>query len=503
MNKKVCMLVRNPVTRDARVLKEANTLIKLGYHVKVIGIQDAQHFDAQVVLENGLEVHRVPWKAQRAEWMYALMVGFGLLGLLLSFILAPLLGALLQSLLHSFVHNGPVFLRTLVDNTGVILVTLILLAVFRIYFRKLLKIRRIIDFERKRENLQDDVDGRGGSLFSKLVFAIAVSPKKAAEGLHKSFTYLLNQVLSYFSYNAAALKVAKQFEPDLVHAHDIATLPAGVQIKGALGCKLIYDAHELYEEAVGVPAFGRFLYRYINNRYLNRENLDGFITINHSFIDFYRTRYPDSPDATLVMNATVRFDEVSYDGRLHSLAGVDESKKIVLFQGGFSKKRGIEALLSAAPFLEDDWVMVFMGWGFYEDKIAKASEKFPSKVFMIPPAPQSELPLWTSGATVGVIPYQEHGLNHKYCTPNKLWEYPNAGVPILASPRVELKKMVESYETGKILSEPIDPKQFAEEMMFDEHEVEYFKQKCKAFIEQNSWSTYEGNIKSLYERILN
>ncbi len=52
-----------------------------------------------------------------------------------------------------------------------------------------------------------------------------------------------------------------------------------------------------------------------------------------------------------------------------------------------------------------------------------------SKVRFIPPAPQKELKSWTQGATLGIIPYEGKMLNHWIATPNKLWEYPSAGVP--------------------------------------------------------------------------
>ncbi|HYE68658.1 MAG TPA: hypothetical protein VEA58_08600, partial [Anaerovoracaceae bacterium] len=50
----------------------------------------------------------------------------------------------------------------------------------------------------------------------------------------------------------------------------------------------------------------------------------------------------------------------------------------------------------------------------------------PEIVVFIPPAPQNDLALWTAGGTIGIIPYEKIGLNHWFCTPNKLWEYPNA-----------------------------------------------------------------------------
>jgi hypothetical protein len=64
---KICMLVRNTVTKDARVLKEANTLINHGYEVIVIGIQDAIITNSFEQKPNGLKIYRAAWKTKRAS----------------------------------------------------------------------------------------------------------------------------------------------------------------------------------------------------------------------------------------------------------------------------------------------------------------------------------------------------------------------------------------------------------------------------------------------------
>jgi hypothetical protein len=49
----------------------------------------------------------------------------------------------------------------------------------------------------------------------------------------------------------------------------------------------------------------------------------------------------------------------------------------------------------------------------------------------------------TAGADVGVIPYRNVGLNNFFTSPNKLFEYCAAGVPVAASRFPELSKVVE------------------------------------------------------------
>jgi hypothetical protein len=519
------MLVRNHVTKDARVLKEANTLINSGHEVTVIGIQDAIVTQAFEVLPNGLKIYRTAWKTRRAFYMICAWIG----ALVLSILLVAYLESAYQ--VSSLFLNAVIwFSDKLIETFPVIGVLLIQFIVLIFFAKKIQKARRVFDYEVVRESLKEKstkATSRDGWLglflvmlkyFGKIIrflgspirtlreilikYSFALKIIEIYRGIKRSLKYSTNHLVSLIAYRQAVFSIVDEIGADIIHAHDISTLPVGVGLKKRLNVPLVYDAHEIYEEAVGVPFLGCLLYKTINRYMLTSDNVDLFITINESFIDYYQKTYPSSPKGILVMNAAVKSDFVKYDGRLHDAAAIDHSKKIILFQGGFTKKRGVMNLLEAAPYLSPEWAMVFMGWGFYETEIAKHAEYEGSNISMIGPAAQSELALWTSGATVGVIPYEEHGLNHKFCTPNKLWEYPNALVPILATPRVELSRIISENGTGKIMSEPVDPRIFADEMMFSNEDVAEYKKHCRTFIESNSWAKYEDNLLQGYGALL-
>jgi glycosyltransferase involved in cell wall biosynthesis len=62
--------------------------------------------------------------------------------------------------------------------------------------------------------------------------------------------------------------------------------------------------------------------------------------------------------------------------------------------------------------------------------------------------PLAELLSHTAGADLGAIPYRNVGLNNYYTSPNKLFEYCAAGVPVVASRFPELVKVVEGLGIG-------------------------------------------------------
>lgn len=297
--------------------------------------------------------------------------------------------------------------------------------------------------------------------------------------------------------------VKAAFTPDIVHIHDHLALTAARRYKEAFGCPIIWDAHEIYEDLASIEEV-----RAVVNSRIIRENvryIDGFITLNQSIADFYRSKYPALPEAVLVPNAVERIAQTSYDGRLHETAGLVADQKILLFQGGYSPHRGIPSLLEASRHLREDWSLVFMGWGKLEEDIRAHVEAVPerpvgrARVAMVPSAPHDELLAWTAGAALGTIPYENTGLNHLYCSPNKLWEYPAAGVPILASDMPEMKKQIDHYGIGLTVDRALVPEEIAEAVnRLTDEDLETMRRNCAEYSIAENWQNYSTRLIDLH-----
>ena len=300
--------------------------------------------------------------------------------------------------------------------------------------------------------------------------------------------------------------VKATFEPDAVHIHDHLALSAAMKYKEAFGCPLVWDAHEIYEDLASIEGV-----RAVVNSRIIRENVrhvDGFITLNQSIADFYRDKYPALPEAVLVPNAVERISHTIYDGRLHEKARLKADQKILLFQGGYSPHRGIPALLEASHYLDERWSLVFMGWGKLEGEIRQytaAKSDRPegrARVAMVPSAPQDELLSWTAGAALGAIPYENTGLNHLYCSPNKLWEYPAAGVPIFASDMPEMKRKIDKYNIGLTVDRALLPMAIADAVnRLADADLEEMRRNCATYAIAENWQKYEGRLTGLHLRL--
>jgi glycosyltransferase involved in cell wall biosynthesis len=117
-------------------------------------------------------------------------------------------------------------------------------------------------------------------------------------------------------------------------------------------------------------------------------------------------------------------------------------------------------------------------------------------------APHAQLAEWTSGATIGVIPYENVGLNHWNCSPNKIWEYPNAGVPILASRLNYLSSVIADWDIGWTLSSDPNVSDIVSFISaINDQDLEEKRAACRRFIEADNYTLHEKRLLNLVHRL--
>lgn len=298
------------------------------------------------------------------------------------------------------------------------------------------------------------------------------------------------------------------WRPDVVHAHDVAALPFGAFAARYAQAPLIFDAHELYDQVGGTSRKDEANRRMVTHTIARfARDVSGLVTINDSFAEYYAKHYGELPAAVVVANATSAPPMRPYDGRLHDAAGVARDRRLILYQGGFSHRRNLVELVTTADHLDDRWALVFMGWGPLEGALGEARARLSTagrdRVRVLDRVPHAELMRWTSGATLGVIPYGNCNLNHWFCTPNKLWEFPQARVPVLVSPFPELRARVERFGHGWLLSDPFDPVRMAHLVNgLDDAAIGRARDACDRFNAVDNWELYERRLFALYHRLL-
>jgi glycosyltransferase involved in cell wall biosynthesis len=237
------------------------------------------------------------------------------------------------------------------------------------------------------------------------------------------------------------LPSALQQQADIVVAHDLPTLPAAAAAAERLGAKLVYDSHELYCEQELEPRLRR-LWREIERRYI--QLCDAVITVNPSVARELQSRYGLAL-VHVVQNAVPYAAKPEKSRLLHEVFALDCAAAILLFQGGLLAGRHLETLVEAMRFVAAPSIhLVFLGDGPLCERLRWhcVRHSVAERVHFHPAVPQRELLRYTASADLGIIPYQATCLNNRYCTPNKLFEYVVAGLPMIATDLPELRRLI-------------------------------------------------------------
>ncbi len=247
------------------------------------------------------------------------------------------------------------------------------------------------------------------------------------------------------------LYMAMNEEAEYIMCCDLPLLPTATYVSKIKNIPLIYDAHELYPEQICFDREKRDLYSKIEANFIVHPDL--VITVNKSIAKEMSKRY-SIKTPTVILNALdpPKFFNINkkYDHFRKNLP-IDNNQKIVLYQGGYSPHRNLDLFVRCARYLSDNITLILMGFGDYKrelEKIAREYNTINKKVFFAPAVNQSVLLEFSASADVGIIPYPHIDLNSYYCTPNKLFEFIQAGTPIIANDSPELNRFIRDNEIG-------------------------------------------------------
>ena len=303
-----------------------------------------------------------------------------------------------------------------------------------------------------------------------------------------------------------------QTQADIYHGHEVSGL-LPCYVAACLRRKpVIFDAHEM-------PLFERPLSEFGPSRRLLRQLLvallahivprcAGVITVSSPIVKELRNRYGLS-EVTLIRNVP-EYRTVLKSDRLRQYLGLTPETRIVLYQGYLQPNRGLDRLIRAAAFLEQDIVIVMMGKnrGTTQAQLEAliASEGVADRVKIIPPVPYAELLDWTSSADIGVnVASPDYSLNVRCFLPNKLFEYLMSGVPVLTSSLEAMVEVINTYDVGQVLPslEPPDIGEAINSMLADPAVLARMSSNAlEATKEEFNWEKEKLKLIPLYEGIL-
>jgi len=231
--------------------------------------------------------------------------------------------------------------------------------------------------------------------------------------------------------------------------HNVKLLPLGALVKVLTGARLVYDAHELETESASLV--NRPLLK-ATCKILEAVFLrfcDQAIVVNEPIADWYRSRHRQLAVAAIHNYPRAGSRPADRDNRLRLLHDIPDDKVVFIYQGIISADRGLPLLLDVfTRGMVPDGVFVAMGYGDMVEDVREASRRSPHVKFQ-PAVPQDEIVAYTASADVGLCLVEAVCLSYELSLPNKLFEYIQAGLPVLVgNPLTEMARLVAHRDLG-------------------------------------------------------
>lgn len=283
-----------------------------------------------------------------------------------------------------------------------------------------------------------------------------------------------------------------------VLANDLDTLLAAYLAKKMKGFELIYDSHEYYcgvPELEGRPKVQK-VWRKIESWIFPK--LTKVYTVNDSIARLYEHEY--QVPVKVVRNIAPKTKVETLTERQVEWPYTD--KKVLVLQGaGINVQRGAEEAVEAMKHLENTILMI-IGDGDVLPLLQSMVRKLEieDRVVFKGKMPYMDMMAHTFRADIGLSLDKGKSTNYQLSLPNKLFDYIHAQTPVLVSPMIEVKNIVETYHVGEVLEEvTVDNLvKHLRVLLQDEKKLANYKQNCIIAAETLCWENEEKTLQTLY-----
>ncbi|GCE09047.1 glycosyltransferase [Dictyobacter aurantiacus] len=245
---------------------------------------------------------------------------------------------------------------------------------------------------------------------------------------------------------------------DIYHACELTALPACYLAARLRRKPLIFEAYEMPLQDMPLAAMSksRRLFYGIMKGCLRSmlTRCATVITVSPPIVQELQRRY-HIPHVVLLRNLP-QYRTCGKTDRLRQHLNLPAYTRIALYQGNIQPDRGLDRLVRAAAYLEPEHVIVIMGQNIGTTRTELRQlimlQGVDAHIKIIPAVPYDDLLEWTASADLGlsILPL-DYTPNVRMCLPNKLFEYLQAGLPVLSSPLEAVREILDTYQVGRVV----------------------------------------------------
>ncbi|MCY2987484.1 MAG: glycosyltransferase [Planctomycetota bacterium] len=288
-------------------------------------------------------------------------------------------------------------------------------------------------------------------------------------------------------------RTARRLRAEVVYVHDFFLPLAGWMAARVCGARLIYDAHELIVPVSGVRLTPKERLFYWCEQF-TVSKADLVIAANPERAEVMRSHYALEERPTAVRNIppapTSRSTDAEVVARFPGLRKDAPSDVHLVYMGDVCMARGLRLLVESLEFLPSNYKLVCVGGGPDLPDFRRIEASDPEhRIRVTGVVPHDQVFDLVRQADIGVVSYSMSGINNILCAPNKVFEYAQAGLPMVATCQPTIRAIFDKWKIGALVGcdGVVTPQEIAKAVQEVGSHRDHYASSLVPFLEANTW----------------
>ncbi len=298
--------------------------------------------------------------------------------------------------------------------------------------------------------------------------------------------------LFYLEYNIRLFFCLLFYKADVYSAVDLDTLIACTFLAKIKSTKLVFDAHEYFEEVPEVTnrPLTKKIWRTVGKWFVPQADLA--YTVNESLAEIFAKQYHKKFEVVRSMPYQQEAREPQHS-----------KQRVMIYQGALNEGRGLEAAIEAMKHI--DAIFWIIGEGDLSQQLKKLVKdlQLEHKVLFMGLMLPQDLPPITQQAYIGYNVFENKGLSYYYSLNNKFFDYIQSSIPQIFTNYPEFQRLNNLYTVG--LGTECTPEAIVgavNKLLTDETLYLNLKTNCRSAAAILNWQHEEKHLIQIYKKHL-
>lgn len=305
-----------------------------------------------------------------------------------------------------------------------------------------------------------------------------------------------------FNYKLFFILLKKSDKKTILLANDLDSLLPFYLVSKIKNIPLVFDSHEIYSELPSLHDRPKTKKVWKTLEKFLLPKIKHFYTVSNGYANWFKEQYNVNPIVIKNVPNRIKYNE-SQDYIFFKLPDNPNNNKILLYQGAINPSRGIDKMIEAFKYVEDCqfWIA---GDGPKKEEYQELVKKLnlTNNIHFLGNIPPKTLKTITPLADVGMSLEEDLGLSYRYALPNKLFDFIQANVPVLATNLPEIKQTVLTYKIGKVIDNH-KPRHLADKLqeLLTEGRKNY-QENLSLAAKEFCWENEELKLKAIFDKVI-